>query len=109
MQQMPRRHAYLDGLLLENVFDRDRGLNRESAGVRVLIQQSHRIALDCLLGEIGNEPTHLATIFICIVETDRADPRLYLSFSRSMTHMSLFAQLISKCPSGEFLNQVNQL
>jgi hypothetical protein len=45
-------------VLLDDVIDGDRGLDR-AADARILIQQCRGVALDCLLGEIRDEPGNL--------------------------------------------------
>ena len=63
-------------VLLDDVFDGDRRRDDDAARVRVFGQQRRRIALDHLVGKVGNELGHVIRILfcicICIVETDTA-------------------------------------
>ena len=63
-------------VLLNNVFDGDRRLDGDATRLRVFGQQRRRIALDHLLGKVGNKLGHVIRILFCIcictVETDTA-------------------------------------
>ena len=61
-------------VFLDDILDRDRWLDSDATRLRVFGQQRRRIALDHLLGKVGNKLGHVIRILfcICIVETDTA-------------------------------------